>query len=217
MQTDVNESETLGQRVKRIREARGIEPGQLAAYAKVSASWVSRLEADEVPNPSGTMLAKIARVLRVSVDTLLHGETPAPPLMPEELLRQLEASLTRTPILVPVTEHPASAGFGVEGVAEYLPYMPETGERRHRFIAVEVRGDCMEPRIHAREHVIVDTDASPRPGDIVLAVHDGEIIIKGLEQHDGGMYLVALQKRPPLKVNEETRIIGVVKMVMRKP
>jgi phage repressor protein C with HTH and peptisase S24 domain len=132
----------------------------------------------------------------------------------EDVLRELEEL---SPIMVPETHSPASAGPGTFADTEVWPYMPPVGERRHEYIAVPVRGNCMEPRIPEGSRVIVDKTAEARPGDIVLAEHDGGYIIKQLERQNGDLYLTAIQGRPPIKVTEETRIIGVVKYWGMKP
>ncbi|MCL5265140.1 MAG: helix-turn-helix domain-containing protein [Chloroflexi bacterium] len=214
--------ETVGQLIKRLRDERGLTQGQLAEYAGVTRPWVSKVERGATEKPEANRLGKLAPVLHVPSSVLLAAAGyPAPSTQiptrtrtPQEILRELEAA---TPILVPETTQPASAGAGTLVEAELWPYLPEAGARGHRFVAVPVSGDCMEPEIMEGHRVIVDLDASPTSGDIVLAIHDGESLVKQLEQRNGDFYLVALQKRPPLKVNENTRILGVVKTVQYRP
>ena len=119
------------------------------------------------------------------------------------------------PIWIQQTTDPTAAGVGLPVEGQVWPYGLQAGEQGHRFTAVEVRGTCLDPDIRSGEIIIVDLDASPRPGDTVLAVHDGESLVKYLERRNGELYLVALRERPPLKINEDTRILGVVRMVMR--
>lgn len=61
----------------------------------------------------------------------------------------------------------------------------------------------------------MDKSASPRPGDIVVAIHEGEAVVKILRQRNGRLYLEAVQGQPPIEVGPHTQIIGVVKMAMR--
>lgn len=211
----------LGALIRKLREERGLTQGQLTEYAKVKRSWLSLVETGKRKRPERELLEKIAVVLHIPSETLLAEAgyrvkpLPAPPRRtPQEILRELEAV---TPILVPETTQPASAGAGALVEAEYWPYLPQPGERGHTFIAVPVTGDCMEPRIKAGERVIVDKSASPKPGDVVLAIHDEEAVVKILEQRNGKLYLVALKRRPPKEVTPEMQIIGVVKMVMHRP
>jgi len=207
--------EAVGPLIRRLREQRGLTQGMLATYAGVTRSWLSLVELGRRERPERELLERVAAVLRVPPEALwaAAGYRVAPvPIRerrtPHEIIRELEESL---PILVPETSQPASAGAGVLVEAEYWPYMPAADEREHRFIAVPASGDCMEPEIRSGHRVIVDLDASPRPGDIVLAVHDGESLVKILEERDGQMYLVALREQPLIRVDEQTRVLGVVK------
>jgi len=214
----------LGHRIRTLREQRGMSQLELARLVGVTRGYISQIETGIQQDVNAPLLRDIAGVLGVPASDLLAaaGYIPSPAEQPgvrrrrpaHEIMRELEESL---PIMVPETAQPASAGPGVFAEAEYWPYSPAPEERRHQFIAVPVVGDCMEPRLHDGSRVIVDKDASPRPGDIVVAVHDGETLIKQLEQRNGELWLVAYRGRPPVKVNESTRIIGVVKMAMYKP
>ena len=214
----------LGHRIRTLREQRGMSQLELARLVGVTRGYISQIETGIQQDVNAPLLRDIAGVLGVPTSDLLAaaGYIPSPAEQPgvrrrrpaHEIMRELEESL---PLLVPETSQPASAGAGVVVEAEYWPYMPAADERRHQFVAVPVVGNCMEPRLREGERVIVDKDASPRPGDIVVAVHDGETIIKQLERRDGDLWLVALQGRKPIRIDESTRLLGVVKMVMRRP
>ncbi len=217
-----DESQGVGALIRRLREERGLTQGQLATYARVSRAWLSRVEIDSIKRPDREKLERVAQALRVPPETLLSAAGyrvgPPPPVQrtrtPQEILKELERV---TPILVPETTQPASAGPGAYAESEYWPYWPGPGERGHEFIAVPVTGDCLEPYIRSGERVIVDKSAVPRPGDIVVAVHEGEVVVKILRQRNGRLYLEAVRGQPPILVGEETTIIGVVRMAMHRP
>lgn len=206
-----------GKKLKRFREEADLTQGQLAIKTGITQSHISLMERGKRPNVTLATVGQLAKALEKNIDELLvKGERPS--IERKRTLQEIIYELENvTPILVPITAQPAAAGYGLEAAPEYLPFMPEPSDRRHKFIGVEIRGDCLVPRIRPGEYVIVDTDASPREGDVVLAVHDGEIIVKLLERRNDDTYLIALRKRPPLKVNEDTRILGIVRMVMRRP
>lgn len=216
--------ETVGRLVRRLRNARGLTQGQLATYANVPRSWLSLLELDRIAQPDRDRLEQLAVVLGVRREVLWgaagYRTEPMPPpaaRKPDEILRELQAAMREAPILAPETTQAVSAGPGAPAEAEYWPYYPTPEERGHEFVAVKVSGTCMEPRIREGDRVIVDKTATPRDGDIVVALHEGELLVKQLEKRNGDYYLVALQDQPPIKVNGETRIIGVVRMAMYRP
>jgi XRE family transcriptional regulator of biofilm formation len=67
--------ETVGQRIKRFREERGLTASELAEKAGVAKSYLSTLEHDEVGTnarrPSADTLYRIAKVLGVAMSDLL--------------------------------------------------------------------------------------------------------------------------------------------------
>lgn len=180
--------ERRGLSARRLAEVSGIHPNTINAWLRGATE------------PTPATLRLIAPHLGVGAD---------------ELIRVAFAERPEPPILVPILPHYISAGPGT--IPEYVAYWPRPGERSHQFVAIAVSGTCMEPRIHAGETVVVDTDASPKPGDIVAAEHRDEYIVKLLERRNGRLYLVAIQDEPPIEVNEETRILGVVVQVTRRP
>lgn len=213
---------SLGWRIRQLRHERGMSQEQLAKIVQVERSYISHIESGRTQMPTRNILVSIARALETNTEQLLIAAGYlAPPQSklrgnptPQQMIRELEAAM---PILVPETRQPASAGAGIDAEAEYWPYWPAPENRRHDFIAVEVQGDCMEPRIRKGQRVIVDRTASPSPGDIVLAICQGQVVVKELKNQNGRLVLAALQGPPPVEVTEDTRILGVVRMVMHRP
>ena len=63
---------TIGQRIKRYREDRGMSATQLAEKAKLSKSYISELESGETTRgPSAEVLYRIAQALGVAMSDLL--------------------------------------------------------------------------------------------------------------------------------------------------
>lgn len=62
--------ETIGQMIKRLREARGWNQVELAGLAEVTRSWLSRVELDSIRKPEREMLERVARVLGVPPETI---------------------------------------------------------------------------------------------------------------------------------------------------
>ncbi len=71
------ERNTVGQRIKAMREARGWTQGQLAAFAGVSRSAVSLIEAGR-REPERTTYSKIAAAFGVGLDDLQQASSVPP-------------------------------------------------------------------------------------------------------------------------------------------
>jgi transcriptional regulator with XRE-family HTH domain len=64
-------SQIMGERIRRMREWRGLTQRQLAAEIGISNRSLSQIETGRVTDPGATRVAAIARVLRISGDYLL--------------------------------------------------------------------------------------------------------------------------------------------------
>ena len=58
--------------VRRMRETRGMNQGEVAKRARLSQGYVSKLEAGAQRNPSVAVLKRLAKALGVPVATLLE-------------------------------------------------------------------------------------------------------------------------------------------------
>ena len=81
-----------------------------------------------------------------------------------------------------------------------------------RTVLVPVAGDSMlDAGIHPGDRVVVERDAPARPGDVVIAVVDGEFTLKTLAVEDGEAVLrPANPAYPVLRPGERLTIFGVV-------
>ncbi|RIW36104.1 helix-turn-helix domain-containing protein [Bacillus salacetis] len=61
----------VGERIKSIREKKGMTINELAQKAEISKSYISSIERDIQKNPSINVLERIAAALEVSLDKLL--------------------------------------------------------------------------------------------------------------------------------------------------
>ena len=75
----------IGMRVKKIREQKNMTMSELAEKAGVAKSYLSSLERNLQKNPTIQFLEKIATVLNVPVDSLLHDPKEEMDLDPEWL------------------------------------------------------------------------------------------------------------------------------------
>lgn len=85
---------TAGDRIREIREARGLTQDQLAEQTKISKSFLSEVENNRRNISSGNLL-RIATLLGTSMDYLMRGETKEqarrePVIIPPELSQAAE-------------------------------------------------------------------------------------------------------------------------------
>lgn len=66
---------SVGQRIRHVRETRGMSIGDLATKAGLAKSYVAKLERGDVDNPGVRTLASIAVALRITVGALLRTPT----------------------------------------------------------------------------------------------------------------------------------------------
>ncbi|GGE73471.1 helix-turn-helix domain-containing protein [Priestia taiwanensis] len=64
----------IGERIKKYRMQRGISLSELAEKAGVAKSYISSIERNIQQNPSIQFLEKVATVLALPVNALLHDE-----------------------------------------------------------------------------------------------------------------------------------------------
>ena len=62
---------TIGENIKRLRTKQGLSQDDLARKAELKYSTLAKIEGDFVTKPGVQMVAKIAKVLGVSVEDLL--------------------------------------------------------------------------------------------------------------------------------------------------
>jgi transcriptional regulator with XRE-family HTH domain len=74
MDTNRN-SELLGEKIRRLRQAKGIPQERLALLAKVDQSGLSKFERGQNERLGPTPLQRIATVLGISFEELIEGTT----------------------------------------------------------------------------------------------------------------------------------------------
>jgi transcriptional regulator with XRE-family HTH domain len=72
-------TETLGQRIRRLREAQGLSQAALAHRLDASTNAINLLEQDRIRNPHWQRLVAIAELFEVSLDYLARRTDDATP------------------------------------------------------------------------------------------------------------------------------------------
>jgi len=187
----------------------GMTYREVEEYSGVSRSVVSSILGNPNYRPKAGSLRRLAVYFRANFDDLWLLAYSRPPTRSDAQ----ESNV----IMVPVVSYPVSAGPGAYSDVELWPYRAKDEERQHSFIGIIVKGDCLEPRIRPGEELIVDQEASPRHDDVVVIDQDGEILLKVYERRNGTAWLIAYQHHEPLRVDDNVKILGVVRKVSREP
>ena len=73
-------NETLGKRIRRLRESHGLSQVAMARRLEASTNAINLLEQDRISDPHWQRLVAIAEILEVSLDYLAgRTDDPAPP------------------------------------------------------------------------------------------------------------------------------------------
>lgn len=203
--------ETVGQRIKSLRRITKTSQKELGKFCGVSDVAVGYWEKD-VNVPGGESLAKLAKYFNTSIDYILYGT-------------EFEGNLITKMRRVPVISWVQAGQFTECKAAEVFSDVDKWVETSLRIgdssFALEVKGDSMTnpnglPTIPEGATVIVDPDAEPAHGKIVVARIDGtnEATVKKLVIDGPQKFLVPLNPRyPNIPINGNCLIIGVVKGV----
>ncbi len=181
---------TLGSRLRELRAEQRLTQGQVAVRAHMDRAYLSQLENDDVPSPSGKLLVDLANALRVDVKELLIAA--GYPVEPDRSQTAPSASPFGPVVLIPLVNISLSAGMTVYGeTREAVPIQADLVAGKN-LVAARVTGDCMEPEIMAGDVAIVDiSDRAPRPGRLVaILLEDGSMVVKRLEHDAAGSVLV---------------------------
>ncbi|MGC8893886.1 MAG: LexA family protein [candidate division WOR-3 bacterium] len=206
------EGDTIGSRIKRAREIRGMSQLGLARKIGVPFQRISEWERGIV-SPSARYLRAIADALSVSLDWLLSGYGPAE--TPREGESRFGVSLA--PVYGTV---PAGPPYdpGDPGVIEVMGIPAEYSGRD--VFGLIVKGDSMAPTLIDGDRILVARDVKPRDGLVVVVrLNGGEYTVKRMRSQ--GNLLILSPDNPnfqPVVVSPEDScdIVGVVVEVIRR-
>ncbi|EAA7609765.1 LexA family transcriptional regulator [Salmonella enterica subsp. enterica serovar Newport] len=203
--------ETVGQRIKALRRLTKTSQKELGKFCGVSDVAVGYWEKD-INVPGGESLSKLAKYFNTSIDYILYGT---------ELEGNLITKMRRIPVISWVQAGQFTECKAAEVFSEVDKWVETSLRIGDSSFALEVKGDSMTnpnglPTIPEGATVIVDPDAEPLNGKIVVARLDGtnEATVKKLVIDGPQKFLVPLNPRyPNISINGNCLIIGVVKGV----
>jgi transcriptional regulator with XRE-family HTH domain len=192
----------VGRRLAAVMQERGLTLHDLAAKAGVSVSQLSLLTRGRISHPRSNTLEKIALALGMPESALLGTDQRRPDL------RAGEGVLS-----VPFME--VGPEGELEGTGFSFPVAAAELAGRRRVFAAEV--DCgMPPHVLTGDRVLVDPDADPAPGQMILGSYRRSTRVALLADRDGGMgYWV--EGEGVWLDRGAMRCLGAVVYIMRRP
>lgn len=212
---------TLGDRLRALRNEKGLKQPQLARLAKVGQSTISDLENNK-KGTSADSLARIASVLGTTSDYLLRGVGGLTQIQSQNGQSQIQGNVQRVNVrMLPVLSwvqagNLTSAGpVEVTDIKEWYPALSD--DDCDKCFYLEVKGISNYPDYQEGDFIQIDPTIYPDElvsGDIiVIHNHEGETFKKLIIENNGRKYLQALNpdwKPNIIEFDEETRLIGIV-------
>jgi repressor LexA len=233
----MRQGEVAMNRLKELRNAKGISQEQLGKVLNVQKSAISKYEKERVPLTAGTLEA-IAKYFNVTTDYVLGVET-ARGLMNFDKPKKLSDAATiiakdiqdhedkvskgiRIPVLGTI-----AAGTPIDAYEEIIGWeeITESMAAKGEFFALRVHGRSMEPRLIEGDIVIVKKEHDVRSGRVaVVLVGREEATLKKVNKAPDGITLIgynALVYEPHFYSNTEIeelpiQILGEVVELRRK-
>jgi SOS-response transcriptional repressor LexA len=195
----------FGEILRELRKRKGVSPEKLAFLCKgeISGGYIRKLESNPDIVPTLTTASILARGLGVKPSDLIDQEDlpPAPTPDPEAALSDLEVSIKA---YIPVYAE-VSAGPGMEPIDYVASTRAKPAPETYR--AFRVKGLCLEPEIKDGDTLIVDTALSPRNGDLVVCIIDGQASVKKYHDTNKGKWL---ENHNGKYQPEDVHMVGVV-------
>lgn len=186
-------SQTVGQRLRREREAQQISRAELAQYMGIAVSTLSDLELDA--SKGTTKLHLAAERLGVHARWLETGKGP----------KNTEGQDDDWPDILAYRQA-ASMGDGAvpDDYAEThkLKFRADSLRRKHlrpeNLGVVYGRGDSMLPRIKSGDAILFDaSDVEPKDGHLYVVTYEGQLLAKRLVLLGGRWFIESLNRDDP--------------------
>lgn len=202
------DDDSLGRRIKEIRQARGLTQKEFADSLGIVQGFLSSIERGR-KTPSDTLLIALRRTYGVNAEWLRtgRGEMGGPEMKGEG------PGAGRTPLLAKVgREFPGKIGESDILSHVSLPDVPAGS------FAVVNYGDFMAPTVRDGDLVFFKPGASVENGAIVLVTNRwGDAILRRYREKDGEVfYSPDNGTYSPFRPDPETRVIGTVVQVWRR-
>jgi phage repressor protein C with HTH and peptisase S24 domain len=194
------------QRLAQSRAEKNLTKSELARAVGVSPATVTQWESGLTKELKGENLTTVCSVLNVSAEWLLHGkgERTIDPLKLFPGAMRVEVHDDDSPIFYQIPKVELKLQAGVIGVVtEPLPddnakttvlraWADKHGYRPDKLIALAVKGESMEPTLHAGDTVVINlADTQPVDNGVYAINYEGEAVVKRLARDAGEWWLAS--------------------------
>lgn len=190
-------------RLKELRKAKNLTQAEVADFLGITRAAYTNIENGK-REPDNSTLVRLSEYFNTSTDYLL--ERISTMYGPPEPTAQ---GSKWVPVLGTIP-----AGVPIEAVEEILGWeeIPASMVSQGEHFALKVKGDSMEPRIHAGDVVIVRQQTTCESGDIaVVLVNGDEATLKRIKKEPGGLMLIPNNSayEPMFFTNEQIETLPV--------
>ena len=219
---------TIGERIKKAREAKGISQTDLANAVKVSKQSLYKYENNIITNIPSDKIEAISYYLEVSPAYIMGWETEGD--KKSDLINMPPPNITEEYTTFPVIGEVAAGydhiaaedweGDTVDISNEYL-----RGRDKSEFFVLRVKGDSMYPEYQDGDKVLVLKQSTLNySGQVGVVVYDGDVgTLKKVEyvQGEDWMRLVPINPSfPPIRIKdsalEQCKVLGIPKLLIRE-
>lgn len=194
---------TLGERLRKARNLRGLSQITLGELSGISQPTISDLETGKTQDATSDTLLKLSNILRIRPQWL-GKESGAMEFGGREAARAPKQVIDHAADHVGVRRGSLRLAAGVPGFAiEYenhesppiffrRDWFKSRGYDADKLIALKVQGSSMEPGLYEGDTVVVNTaDSAPVDGEVYAMNYEGQPIIKRLKRDAGEWWLAS--------------------------
>jgi len=186
---------TIGERLRKARESKGLEQTTLAEKIDVATRTLQRWEkGDQIPD--GISITKIARATGAQANWLLtgEGEIHAGSSWPANVYSlshgpRRNVKLVDLPLISQVRAGKLATNFHPDHVDDYITV---ADVKDPQAFALQVKGDSMSPKIEEGDVVIVSPRQEVSSGDICVIRVGGEDTLKRVKFEGSYIHLIPL-------------------------
>jgi phage repressor protein C with HTH and peptisase S24 domain len=191
-------------RLRQAREAKGLNKTAFARLVEVSnptvTDWEKAVEDGGIQEIAGHRLAKICSVLGVTPGWILDGQEPMeyPGAMRVVVAEHDDPDFVQIP-MVKLRLSAGVTGYQTETdrreggtLGMRRNWLDRTGLNPANLIAIQVKGDSMEPSLYEDDVVVLNTaDRRPVDGAVFAVNYEGEAVVKRFARDAGDWWLTS--------------------------